>query len=137
MFNRSDFPDFMTEASYTRERHGPPPMSPEERAAGESQRQKTEAEIVLAYDRGASVTAIQSSFPSVSSSRIRRIIAALNYSRRFPDQSAEPQFLRELKEKLCPKCYGLYITGDFERFRAGKRSSFPEPPDCPHHTTVH
>lgn len=112
-------------------------MTAREKAAWEAKQRKTKTAILSAYDSGESITAIRRSFPSVSASGIGRIIAEVNYSRRFPDQSAETQFLRGLKEKLCPKCYGLYITGDFERFRAGKRSSFPEPPDCPDHTTVH
>lgn len=136
MFNRSDFPDFMTEAAYIRERHGPPPMSPEEVAAREKQRRKTEEEIVAAYDRGESVAEIGRSFssPSLSLSQIRRVIAKVNHSRRFPNQGDEAQFLGSLGSIMCRQCFDFYITEKFRSWIAGKRLTFPEPPSCQHRT---
>ena len=132
MFSRNDFPDFMTESSYIRERHGPLPMTAEERAAWEAERLKTEKEILSAYDSGASIAVLKRSFPSMSVTRIRRIIATATYSRRFPDKRSEAQFFRELKERNCTRCFNEYLAGPFRSWSMGKRLTFPAPPGCPH-----
>jgi hypothetical protein len=132
MFSRSDFPDFKTEAAETLERHGPPPMTEEENAAWEAKRRKTEAEIATAYEEGASLSKLQSSFPSVSESQIRRAIAAVNYSRQFPNPNDESLFLYDLEQKCCHRCRNEYLSESYRKWRMGKKLRLPKLPNCVH-----
>jgi hypothetical protein len=132
MFNRRDFPDFMTDAAVLLEKHGPPPMSREEMAERNAERAQDEAEILAAYDRGTSVYAILKLFRSVGLYRIRLIIATANLLRRFPNKAAQVAFSQQLSSHLCKECIAAYFSGPWRNWGLGKRLTFPEPPPCQH-----
>lgn len=132
MFNQNDFPDHMTEAAVTRERHGPPPLTPEEFAVRESARREVANKIVKLRDAGVSLPKIVATFPGISLYHVRRIIAESNVRRQFPDGSAVGSFYRILDRDLCDRCRNIYLSGPWRNWAIGKRLTFPPPPACPH-----
>jgi hypothetical protein len=132
MFNRRDFPDFVTEAAFIRERRGPPPMSAEESNARNAEKRERHTQIIAAYDRGDSLAAIARHVPGVTAYRIRQIVAAANFSRRFPDRSAVAGFLRSLTHSLCGECRNAYLSGPWRNWVFGRTLTFPTPPQCAH-----
>jgi hypothetical protein len=131
MFNRRDFPDYMTESAYIRERHGPPPMTPEQHARWEAALRQQEIDIVAAYDSSESLAAVARRF-GVTPYRVSRVIAKVTFERRFPTRESATSFLAGLYERLCRKCYYSYVVGQWQAWVGGRRATFPNPPACPH-----
>jgi hypothetical protein len=134
MFSRRDFPDYMTEAAYIRERHGPPPLSAQEIAEREAEARRVEGEIIAAYDQGVSVSAIQKSFQDIGLYRIRQIIAKTNFSRCFEDPASQTSHFKELRNRCCDDCVERYLSGPWRNWIIGKRLTSPDPPKCTHKT---
>ena len=132
MFKRNDIPDFMTEAAYTRDRHGPPSLSAEERAKAEAQQRELESKIISAYERGSTIRSIAVSFARFGLHRIRRVIATKNRRDKFPDKAARSQFFTNLQVRMCKDCLAQYLSGPWNNWERGKRLTFPEPPICQH-----
>jgi hypothetical protein len=132
MFNRNDFPDHMTEAAVTRERHGPPPFTPEELEAREATRREAARKIVNLRDAGASLPQIVAALPGETLYHVRRIIAESNFQQQFPDSPAVGAFYRMLDRDLCDHCRNIYLSGPWRNWAIGKRLTFPPLPACLH-----
>jgi hypothetical protein len=133
MFNKNDFPDFMTEAGYIRERHGAPPTKPPEKVAeADARRRELEDEVIAAYKNGSTIGSLSRHFGTLGLHRIRRVIATRNLEDKFPDRAALSAFFGDLYTKVCKDCMMRYITGPWQNWERGKRLTFPEPPVCSH-----
>jgi len=131
MFNGNDFPDRITESAYIRERHGPPPPTPEESAAQSAEWERIKAAIQEAYAAGSSVAHLVRRFRPLSEYRVRQFIGEFNFKSRFPDQEAK-EALRQQLGDLCYECYGEWHSGPWCSWLNGQRLKFPEPKPCFH-----
>jgi hypothetical protein len=132
MYNSRDFPDRITEAAWIRERHGPPPDTPEQAAAREVARRETEERIAEMRKSGASLRSIADAFPQETLYRVRMVVAQCSFQEKFPDRATVRTFLVDVHRTLCDECSAAYLSGPWRSWGLGKRLSFPELPTCDH-----